>query len=91
MLNCSRAPLKVPHNKTAWERGFFGELDNAATTGPAPCAPAAPGCEVWKYAHAFNIGCLGTDYTGHEEQAWQLSPLAVGQDVFLQEFSNLMS
>ena len=46
---------------------------------------------MWKYDTAFNIGCLGTDYTGHEEQAWQLSPLAVGQDVFLQGFSNLIS
>ena len=88
VLNCSRAPLGVPQNKTAWERGYFGELGNAATTGPAPCAPPAPGCELWEYDHTANMACLGTDFTIHQTQQWQLSPLAVGQPVFLQEYSN---
>ena len=34
------------------------------------------------------MNCLGTDYTIHQTQQWQLSPLAAGQPVFLQEFSN---
>ena len=80
VLNCSKAPVGVPPNKTKWERGYLGNLDRATFVPPyVQCTSAGqPQCQLWQYATTFSCGCAGGSYTGHEVQNWMLAPMAIG-------------
>ena len=72
VLNCTRAAVEVPSNKSRWERGFIGNLDKAAFT-----RTTATQGKVYEYNTTFGVGCpYGPpphSYTGHEGQAWTLA------------------
>jgi hypothetical protein len=72
VLNCTRAAVEVPSNKTSWERGFIGNLYRASFN-----RTTARRGKVYEYNTTFGAGCpYGPpphSYTGHEGQAWTLA------------------
>jgi hypothetical protein len=78
VINCTRGPADVPSNQTAWEHGYYGNLEKLATLRLPyeQCTSAEqPQCQVWEYNSSFGSSCGGSSYTGHEEQRWLLAPM----------------
>lgn len=72
VLNCTRAAVEVPPNKTRWERGFMGHLYEATFS-----RTTITQAKVYEYNSTFGDGCpYGPPphtFTGHEGQAWTLA------------------
>ena len=92
VINCTKAPIQVPTNKTRWEHAFLGSLwlpgGQFNRTVQCPDLKSSD-CQRWQYPHNFSEGCLGKSYAGHQDQSWVLAPTSKDtSDFFPMQFSN---